>query len=269
MSELTKYIKEQTFQKIKLLDGRSLGIRCYLMLDEKEFLFAVESRRNEENYEDILKEECINLAKRCVDKPKIVDSLSESNLIYLLSELRKISKGVEVRFNYYCTNPECSDYVELPEELQKKEGLKGRSGTAFEGVIDLDSEEDVKINRLDSNPVVIGDFKYYIQEIPYNIRQKLDTKYLPDSRIREWTYNFVINSIKAIEPKGESKITKIDKKELMSFIDNEFDSEKFKEFSDKIAEKICNYSIKKSAKCPICGTIDEIVFNDLFRLMVF
>lgn len=267
MSALNKYITKPDFIKIKLLDGQSIGIRKWLMGEEKEFLFAIESRGSDDS--KVMIEESLNLARKCVDKPDKLEKLSKHNLIYLLSELRKLSKGQLIDFTFYCMNDECDDFVKFSPEMAEKEGIKGQGRTAFEAKIDIGSDKDVTIKRFDAEYIKIDDFKFFIQEVPYSIQSVLDEKYLPDLRLNEWNYNFVIESIKSIEPKGEKKIVTFTREDLIKFVDNQLDAELFKKLSDSIGDKLSDFSIKKEVTCPMCKTSSEVVYNEIFSLMVF
>lgn len=275
MSELKKYLSEPSHQKIKLLDGRSIGIRKWLLGEEKDFLFNIESRRSQVEdsdtsitEKDVKIEEAIQLAKKCVDKPKMLDTMSSSNIVYLLSELRKISKGEKIEFTYHCNNPDCPDYIEFNEEQRKRFGVKGQSRTPFEGDINLSSEE-IEVKRLNDAPIKIGGFKYHIRELPYSSEKELDEKYLKKLKLNEWNYNFVLDSIAAIEPEGEEKIEITDKDELSEFLDKKLSTSQFKDLSEKMAEQICGFSINKKVKCPLCQQEIDIIYDELFSLMVF
>ena len=272
MSELSKYIQKPTFIKIKLLDGRSIGIRKWMMAEEKEFLFAIESRKEQKDTEDnnisITIDESIKLARRCVDKPDLINKLSKHNLIYLLSELRKASKGSTINFNFNCTNERWPDYIKLSPEQAEREGVVGRSRTLFDDVIDLNSDEDVTIKRFDKATVTVKNFKFYVNEIPYIEQMEID-RFLKELRLSEWNYEYVLASIKAVEPEGQKKIMNFKKEELIEFIDTQLDSTEFKVLSDGIAESLSEFKIIKEVTCPLCQNKSTVVYDEIFSLMVF
>ncbi len=264
MSELGKYIQKPTFIKVKLLDGTAVNVRKWVMNEEKDFLFAIETRGREDN--DIMIEESINLARRCVEKPAVIDKLSKNNLLYLLSEMRKLSKGDQISFQYRCVNEKCPDWIEYPPERVEKEGVKGGGNTLLDGRIDLDT--DLTTKAFVDKPIKIRDFKFHIKEVPYIIQKEMDSKYLSKLQLNEWNYEYVLASIKAIEPEKDKKITKFTRDELIGFL-GQLTSDEFKTLSDSIGENISEFAIKKKVKCPMCDNETDIVYEELFSLMVF
>ncbi len=264
MGELGKYIAKPNYVKIKLLDETSANIRKWVMEEEKDFLFAVETRGREND--EITIEESLNLAKRCVETPEIVDKLSKNNLLFLLSELRKLSKGSNINFQYRCVNDKCPDWDEFTPEVAEREGMKGRGNTLLDGIVDLG--KDLTTKSFNNKPIKIGSFLFHIKDVPYLIQRKMDKEYLPELRLNQWNYDYVLASIDKIEPEPEKIISEFTREELIEFM-GQLSSDEFKKLSDTIGDQMCEFKINKKVKCPICENESDVVYDEMFSLMVF
>ena len=113
-NKLIQHIQQEvSFQKLKLLSGQSIGIRKWLMKEEKEFLFAIETQMDNN---DLLIDECLSLSRKCVDDVALFDTLSKNDLAYAISKQRALSKGEEITFIYKCSNPKCETFTESDEK---------------------------------------------------------------------------------------------------------------------------------------------------------
>lgn len=274
---LSSFITDENFQKINLLSGKEIGIRGWKMKEEKDFLFVVETQMDNKN---LLIDECLKLARRCVDDLKLFDNLSRNDLVFLLSQLRKISKGAEIDFAFRCVNNKCPDWVEFNEEEKEKSGLEGRGETPYDEIINLETHLTTK--EFDSKPIKIGNFKFYPKEIPFHIQRKLESDFLekkeekgkegeekktPAIQLNKFNYNFVLNSINIIEIEN-NQIEEFSNEELMKFIDN-LSPNDFLKLSDKLGDRIGEFSINKKAVCPSCKNESDIIYEEMFSLMVF
>lgn len=270
MNDLTKHIQEQNFQKIKLLSGRSIGIRGWLMKEEKEFLFAVETKQKDK---ELVINECLKLAKKCVDNQELFDTLSRNDLLFILAQLRKLSKGSEVDMSFFCASPKCPDWMEFTEKEQKETGRRGRGRIPHEDIIDI--EKDAEIQYADfSKPIELKlntkIFKFFLKEIPFNKQFDLEKEFLNDKeniRLNEFNWNFVMNMIDKVQIGEEvhSESTDEQKLELLELIS----PKEFKKMNDKIIEMSSRFLINKTVKCPKCEYETEIIYDELFSLMIF
>ena len=110
---IMKHIQEDSFQKLKLLSGKSIGIRGWKMKEEKDFLFSVEANPDDKTF---LINECVRLGRNCVDNQETYDSLSRNDILFILTSLRKISKGGTVDFTFRCVSPKCPSYEKYDKE---------------------------------------------------------------------------------------------------------------------------------------------------------
>lgn len=266
MSELIQYIKEFNYQKIKLLSGKPLDIRGWVMKEEKDFLFAVETRQDDK---DFMVDESISLARKCVRENTVdfFDKLSRNDILFTLTQMRKISKGNTVDFSYRCINPECDDWVEYPKNIQEETGLIGQGKIQYESKIDL--EKDIETKTFDDSVIKVGKLKFHIQEVSYMVQKEMESQYIKkDSpNLTAFNYYFVLNSIKAIEI-GEKTINDFSREELIQFVDS-LGPNDFEKLSDGISSRVSNFNIKKNVSCPKCDFSSDVVYEEMFSLMVF
>lgn len=262
MSELNSFIDKPSYNKIKLLSGKSIGIRPWVMKEEKDFLFAIETKLDDK---DLLIEQALKLAKKCVDKPGLFDTLSKNDCIFILAQLRKISKGQEIEIDYRCNNTKCPTFVPFDEKRQEETGLEGQGNIPLQGAINLDSE--VKTKLFNSKPFVIGNYKIYLKEVPFSKQTELENKHLTNLNLNAFNWFFVLNSIAAIE-KDDKKIDDFTWKELVAFADS-FSSTEFKELSEKIGDHLSEFEIEKKVSCPSCKNEMTILYEEIFSLLVF
>lgn len=268
-NELLNYIKKESFQKLKLLSGKSIGIKKWVMDEEKDFLFAIEADRENR---DFLVEKSLELSRKCVDNTKLFDQLSKIDLLYIISKQRTLSKGEEVDFVHQCINDECSDWKEYPPEklAELKEGEpRGEGKTLLEAKLNL--SKDVETSEFDYNFVEVAEYKFFPKEISYSVNKEIEDKFLikPEiPKLAEYNWEYILHSIDAIEVEEGKKIDNFNRDTLEIFL-GKLDSTEFLDLSNKFAERLSKFNITKKVKCPLCEDENEVVYDEIFSLLVF
>lgn len=266
--DLATYLVQDSYQRIKLMSGKSLSIKPWRMKEEKDFLFIVETKPDDE---ELLIEECLNLSKRCVD-PKdhvIFNTLTKTDLLHLISQQRKLSRGRIIDLTFRCINPECSDWVPYNEAQQKKTGRLGMANTLQEDKVNID--EHIKITEFKNEPVIIGRFTFYLQELPYHIYHNLELKHLKNKSeeeqgLNKFTYNLVKKSVHRIEVDGNPVVFNPDV--LEKFLD-QLSRDEYDKLANKVYDNASGFEVVKNVKCAFCGNEVPIVYNELFDILVF
>ncbi len=267
MSEgLSQFTQEDKFDTIKLLSGKSVGVRKWRMKEEKDFLFAIETKLDDQDH---MINECVNLAKKCVDKPVMFEHFSRNDILNILRDLRIISKGQEVDFTYHCVNEECPTFRVFDEKKQEETGLKGQGNIPLEAIVDL--KADLKLKVFDPKPVIVGDYKIYPKEISWTQQRTLETRFIDLKKqkyeLNKFNWHFIMSCISAIE-KDEKKIENFDNVELEQFLDN-LSTDEFNKLSDGIGLRLSEFSVDKKVRCPDCGNESDVIYEELFSLLVF
>lgn len=258
-NELLKHIPEVSYQKLKLLSGQSIGIRKWLMKEEKEFLFAIETQMNNK---DLLIDECLKLSKKCSDDDALFETLSKNDLVFMLSKQRALSKGEKIDFTFKCNNTECSDY--------NAELKSGRSDN--EAVVDL--KKNIKTEPFDFTPIEINEYKFHLKDIPYPRVRLMEKDYLSNEdepELFKLNHAVVLNSIKSVDI-GEGEDEKHHDNFSLEQLDELLDTlihDDYTELSNSIGKKISSFTIDKKVTCPICNHSSEVAYEELFSLMVF
>lgn len=267
MSGLTKHIQEESFQKLKLLSGKSIGIRGWKMKEEKDFLFSIEANPDDKAF---LIKECVRLGRNCVDNQELFDTLSRNDILFVLTNLRKLSKGGTIDFTYRCVNPKCPTYDEHNEQQRKDTGMSGMGRIPYEAKLDL--EKDLITRPFDPSPFKIDKYTFHVKELTFTHQMEMEKEYFSDeaqSNIRKFQHYFMLESIKKLEVEGDDEVYEPPNiQELDDLIDT-FSPGKAEEMGDKIVEKRSSFTIEKTVICPQCQFETEVLYEELFSIMVF
>jgi transcription elongation factor Elf1 len=230
-------MNQDSFSSTELLSGKKIGIKPWRVKEEKDLLFATEGVDDE----FAIRREIVKFIKRCVDNVSLFDTLSNTDYVYLIAQIRKMSKGSKLEFSYNCSH--CgfplSDDVSVDKNLQSKK---------FDASM-------IKVN---------GDLNVAIKEVPFQVYDHLTTTYLKSS---EFNYHFVIKSIDSIVYKGEV-FDAFTETELIEFID-QLSSVDFGAMRDKISAAGAEIYLEKTIKCGKCKKESEVQFGDLYRFLAF
>lgn len=248
-NELVAHIPEVSFQKLKLLSGKSIGIRKWLMKEEKEFLFSIETQMDNQ---ELLINECLSLSRKCVDNVNLFDNLSKNDLLFLISKQRTLSKGEEIEFTYRCYHEDCDDQAK----------------TELEEMLDL--KTDVKLEHFNFEPIEINEYKFHLKDVSYSKIRLMDKNYLSDEENPELfklNNEFILNSIDVLEI-NETKHENLNLDYLDEFLGT-LSHDDYAFLSNEIGAKISNFSLDKKVSCPVCGNENIVAYEEIFSLMVF
>lgn len=226
------------FSQVKLPSGKTIGVRGWRVKDEKELLFTLET---EENVEENKMNHIVSFLRTCVDDKSKFDTLSENDIKKITIEVRKLSKGEEVSYNYQC--PNCK--------------------IRLEDVLVLTSSQTIRETNLTPskiNETLIVTFK----DVSFNKFQDIFKRF--NESYTKFSFYYVANSIESVTFNGTT-YTEFTEEEMVDFLDqlNPIDMEKiYKEFS----EKSSLMSINRHIKCHKCGEEIDVEFGDTISFLV-
>lgn len=235
-------ITEQTnvsYTQVELPSGKKIGIKPWRVKEERELLFAVEGQENE----DDVRKEIVKLISKCCDNQDMFNSLSNVDYVFMLAQLRKLSKGTKIEYTLKCTNPSCK----------------------FELSDDIDLDSDLQVKKYKQTTVKINDtLSIALKEVSFKEFDGLKQKY---TKLTEYNYHFILKSIDTIIV-GEQIYSEFTKDELATFID-ELKPPELKILSDAIDDSIAEIELKKELTCKRCGTKNDVNFGDLYYFLGF
>jgi len=229
---------EISFIKVALPSGRTIGVRGWKVKDEKELMFALDA---EEDIEDKKITHIINFLRNCVDNQATFDLLSEQDLKKVTLEIRKLSKGDSIEYNYQC--PNCSSKLFDEVRLSKAEVVK----------------------PFNHEPLVLNEsISFLFKDIPYKEADILFEKY-KDSEAK-YTYYFLLSSIEAITHEG-TVYDKFSVEELDEWIGN-LNSDDLDKLYTTFEEKVSEVKLEKKLTCIKCKEVFPIEYGNLFSFLV-
>jgi len=229
--------EDVNYKQIDLLSGKKIGVKRWKVKEEKSLLFSVEGNENDE---EVLNE-ITKFVKSCCDDPKKFDTLSRTDIVHSLSQMRKMSKGSKIEYNYDCE--ECK----------------------FPLTDEVNIDQDIKTKKFKSEPIKIGDnLIFSIKELSAAESDAIRLKY---TKVSEYNYHFILKSIESIVFKKEV-YEEFTEAELIEFIDG-MDSEDLETLADKINEAQAEISIEKILTCGKCEHVNKITFGGLESFLAF
>lgn len=234
---LPKFNEDDNFSQVELLSGKKIGIKPWKVKEEKDLLFAVEGQTDTEAG----RKEIIKMIKRCVDNEGLFETLSNVDYVYLLSKLRKASKGNKIEYTYNCTKCgfELSDDVLLDKHIVSK---------PFTGGV-------IKIR---------DDLTFATKEVSFKEYDALKQKYPKSS---EYNYNFIVKSIESFAFKGEA-YTEFTEAELIESLDT-LSSTEFEKLAEFVSKSVAEISLEKKLTCGVCKNEMDVEFGDLYYFLAF
>jgi len=236
---LPKINEEIKYVQIPLPSGKTIGVRGWKVKDEKELLFALES---DQNGEDNKVKHIISFLKNCVDDQKKFDNvITESDIKKICIEVRKLSKGELIEYNYTC----------------------GNCGFSFSDEVNLTKNQEVK--NFDVSPLIINDdLTVTFRDLDWKTSEKLVIENT-DSNYK-FTFKYIINSINSITYKGTTYTT-FTPKEVEEFID-QLDSDDLKKLFDEFDKKASSVELVRKITCLKCKSPIEVNFGDFLSFLV-
>lgn len=229
--------EEASYHQQELPSGKKIGIKPWKVAEEKELLFAVEGI---EDLDDS-KKEIVKFIKKCVDNTQLFDTLSNTDYVYLIAKLRKLSKGSTIEYTYKCES--CS----FP--LQDTVSI----------------ENNLIVKKFNSSSIKVrDDLIITIKEVPFRIYDSLITTY---TKVTEYNYNYILNSIETIAYKGQV-YEEYTQEELIKFVDS-LGSNEFADMVKQINNAGAEIKLEKTIKCGKCKHDNIVEFGDLYYFLAF
>jgi len=231
--------EEASYHQLELPSGKKIGIKPWRVREEKELLFAVEG------IEDTMdgKKEIVKFIRKCVDNEQLFDILSNTDYVFIVAKLRRLSKGSTIEYSYNCT--EC--------------------GFKLEDKVSL--ETNLIVKNFKSDPIKVrSDLIVSIKEVPFKIYDNLIQTY---KKVTEYNYNYVLNSIESIAYKGQV-YEEFTQEDLIKFVDS-LGSNEFAEMVKQINDAGAEIKLEKSITCrhAKCMHVNEVSFGDLYYFLAF
>lgn len=234
---LPKLNEAVSFTQIELLSGKKIGIKPWKVKEERELLFAIEGIEEPADG----RKEIIKFIRKCVDSDSIFDTLSNTDYVYLLGQLRNISKGSTIEYTYKC------------------------EGCGMDLSDDINIEKNLKVKKFQSDTIQINDdMKISTKEVSYKDYDRLTTKF---TKMTEYNFNFILASIDAIVFKGQVYEGFTDQ-ELMEFLDDLCPND-FGKLAKSINASVAEISLEKKLRCGKCKHENNVNFGDLYSFLAF
>lgn len=230
---------ETNFIKIQLPSGKKIGVRGWKVKDEKELLFSLDSEVNEA---DNKVNNIIAFLKNCSDNEKVFDSLSEQDLKKVAIEVRKLSKGDRIEYNYTC--PHCNHQMFDEVKLREAEVVKPFNNAP------------IKVNE---------EISFIVKDLSFKDADKIFEKYKESPN--KYTYYFILNSIEAVVHNG-TVYKDFTLEEIDTWI-GDLSSDDLKILFEEFEKNTSEVKLERKIKCIKCKEEIEISYGDLFSFLVF
>ncbi|MGL6228635.1 MAG: hypothetical protein ACRC3J_05445 [Culicoidibacterales bacterium] len=223
---------------VKLIDGREVKLRAFLVKEYKLLMMANEANSN---YEKVL----IQVLQSCVLDDTDVETLPIFEIENLYLNLWKLSKGIStIPVMFKCTN-----------NVKNEDGTETSCDTEIKVVVNLNT---VTLSNEVENRIVLNDSLTIQMRYP-NI---LEAEYF-DIKQESDVFDMVNRCIDVIEFNGDvMKVgTDIDFEEVSEIMEY-VDDKGFEKLSDFVGE-IPQVTISIPVKCPKCGHQEPVVLKGL------
>lgn len=232
---LPKHNAEKVYTKVKLPSGKTIGVHPWRVKEEKELLFAIEASDGQPLEDDI-----IRFYRNCADDGAVFDGLSDTDMLKVAIETRKLSKGSSIDYEYPC--PECT-------------------GLMLADTVSL--IKDVKVKDFDPSPSKAGDYTFTFKEVSHSLASRLQKEFagLP----KKYSYNLFLNSVDTVAQKDEV-FTTFTVQELEEFLDG-LDSDTFEEVGGSLLKKSASVRLERTITCKRCKSEIEVRFGSLFDFL--
>jgi len=238
MGNLPKLREETAFIKIELPSGKSIGIKPWRVKQEKDLLFAVEGSGDH----DAVRDEIIKFIGRCVDDKQTFAELSNVDLLRIIMELRKLSKGDAIEFEYTC--PHCE--MKNPTEVKVSKSMKFK-------IFDF---TPIKVNE---------DLQVFLKDVDYSTMIKIMTD--AGDSLSKFNFNYLLESIQSLTIKGMS-YPNFTREDLIEFLDD-LESNELEFILKELNERASTISLDKKFKCIKCKKEVSVDFGDLYSFLAF
>lgn len=229
----------KSFTQIPLPSGKNIGIHPWRVKEEKELLFATDSA-SPENIVNT-QEEIIKFVKSCSDNEEVFDTLSNSDLIFLTAELRKLTKGAKIEYSYQC--PHCKTRNE--EEVNLR--------------------ENVIVKPFNYEPIVIDNMIFTIKDVSYIDMNKIHLE--SNENISKYNHNYILHAIDTISVDG-ILYPSFTIEEISELIDN-LESNQFDKLEESIEKNVSSVTLEQTFPCIRCSKDVVVDFGVLYDFFVF
>ena len=152
--------------------------------------------------------------------------------------------------------------------MKAETGMDGIGMEPFDAEVNVD--EDIKTEPAKRNETEIGKYVFTFREIPFLERQvEIEKKYLSGEKpnLNAFQYYYILNSIESVKV-GEEIFENPDVEELEELLDS-FTPNEYKQLIDGYDKNRSHFTLEKKVKCPRCEKEMDVVYEELFSLLVF
>jgi DNA-directed RNA polymerase subunit RPC12/RpoP len=230
--ELLNYVS------VKVPSGKTIGVRGWKVRDEKELLFTLES---DEKAEENKLKHIIGFLKSCVDDKGKFDTLTENDLKKICIEIRKLSKGDTIQYNYACD----------------------KCGHKFFDEVNLTESQEIK--AFDNSPVIVNNALIMtFKDADWKTTEKLFNEF--GEQPSKFAFKFVINSIESLTYNGATH-TEFTAEEAETFIDD-LTSDDLAKIYEEFDKKASSVQLIRSVPCMKCKAEVVVNFGELLSFLV-
>jgi hypothetical protein len=250
MGALPKLRQQPSFITIKLPSGKSLGVRGWRVGDEKELLFALDL---EDDLETTKIKHIIKFLKNCVDNKTVFDTLSETDLKKVALEVRKISKGMKIEYQYTC-----------PHKINVGKEDEAPCGTRLTEEVNLLESEQIR--AFDGSPFPVNEnLIISFRDVSYVKMVELFNRF--KESMNKYTFYYLLWSIEAITLDGVV-YTDFSEEELVEFVD-QFEPLEMEKIYDEFYKRGSQLTIKQEITCIKCRNKIDVNFGELLSFFLF
>lgn len=225
------------WKELVLPSGRKISIHRWRVKEKKDFLFSIDGVEDE----TVVEQEIIKFISACSSSPAMFKELSESDVIFLGVELRKMSKGDDMDIMYNC--PHCQ--------------------SKHEAKIDISKVIDVK--KFDITPFKVNDdLTINFKEISASSKKRIEAEFMAEKKITRYNYEYLLESVDSILFKDEL-YDNFTKEELNKFMEEDVSDTDFEKLFIELQNRMGYFSMSANINCvnPNCGKEVRITFDGL------
>ena len=228
---------DSSFTQETLPSGKKIGYKPWRVKEERELLYAINGMDDKNDS----RKEIVKFIRKCVDNQPLFDGLSPTDQVYLLTKLRRVSKGSKIEFKYPCDKCE------------------------FELLDSVSVSDNLILKKFDPKPIKVNPkLSITLKEVSF-----VDVDALREACTKTIEYNFEYN-IRSIESIAYESVVYEDFTidEVRTFVD-ELPPNDMVVITKAIEEASTDIKLEKVVKCGRCGTDNAVRFGDLYHFLVF
>lgn len=229
-------IEKGNYENIPLPSGKKIGVTRWRVKEEKELLYATEGSKDI----NFINEEIVKMLSRCVDDTEKFAKLSDTDVLFLATQLRKMSKGEEIEIVWNCSKCKAQN----------------------EGIVNLNTAVDVRPFK--AGPHEVGKYAFTFRELSQIDEAATSSKFEKNS---EANFALLCSSIEAVT-ENETLFNHFSKKEMEDFLDS-LPVNDLKLLWKKFTESRSYVAILQKMPCAACKQEISVYVENLTDFFAF